>query len=217
MSKRKDRERRKLNGVESEWWRKIARPLLSGDQAEAEAQFLHVLDQARRKDVAKWTPFQLCPNAVDANLSVVAANPDGAPVYVNSRYQVVVYPPVPTPVGRIVHLCFKSHENDAYHDWRDMQRIKNELVGPEYDAVEIYPMESKLADSANQYHLWVLLDAPVPFGFGERLVGEIAAGFGRQRPWEPGERPKDCLTQEQFDAKLREAAEKYGAENIALS
>jgi hypothetical protein len=36
------------------------------------------------------------------------------------------------------------------HDWRDLQRIKNQLVGPECEAVELYPAESRKVDTANQ-------------------------------------------------------------------
>jgi hypothetical protein len=40
--------------------------------------------------------------------------------------------------------------------WADMQRIKNELVGPERVAVEVFPPVSELVDQANIAHLWVL-------------------------------------------------------------
>ena len=55
--------------------------------------------------------------------------------------------------------------------FRDFQRIKNELVGPECEAVELYPAESRLVDTANQYHLWCFAEEErFPFGYTDRLV-----------------------------------------------
>ena len=198
---RKGKETRRLNGAEAKWWRKIVQPLFGGDQEEAEAQFLNTLDLARRKKLPKWTPFVRATTFSQAGKGLRLAEENDAPIYMNSRYQVTVYPPQDTPAGRVQHLCLKSNENDTHHDWRDFQRIKNELVGPEYEAVEVYPAESRLVDTANQYHLWVLLDSPVPFGFGERLVSESASGYSRQRKWPDGERPDDAreITPEELD------------------
>lgn len=44
--------------------------------------------------------------------------------------------------------------------WRDAQRVKNELVGQDRVAVEVYPAQMEVADEANMFHLWVL-----PAGF----------------------------------------------------
>lgn len=72
------------------------------------------------------------------------------------------------------------------HDWRDLQAIKNELVGPEHEAIELYPAESRLVDTANQYHLWVLKDPSqrIPVGWTQRLVmdHDPADTSIRQRP-----------------------------------
>jgi hypothetical protein len=86
--------------------------------------------------------------------------------------------------GRL-HLSIRNLRREAVRDWRDLQRIKNEIAGPEREAVEIYPAESRLVDSSNQYHLWVLPEGErVPIGYEERLVAspEEAAEHGaRQR------------------------------------
>ena len=56
-----------------------------------------------------------------------------------------------------IHLSIRSRENDHLaHDWRDLMRIKNELVGPDREAVEVYPSMNRIHDTANQFHLWVL-------------------------------------------------------------
>jgi len=57
-------------------------------------------------------------------------------------------------------------------DWRHFQRIKNEVVGEQHEACEIYPAESRLVDTANKFHLWVHADPTFsfPFGWQEREV-----------------------------------------------
>lgn len=58
--------------------------------------------------------------------------------------------------GTILHLCLRRHDGQPDISWQDKQRIKNELVGAERVAVEVFPAVSELVDSANLYHLWVL-------------------------------------------------------------
>ncbi len=63
--------------------------------------------------------------------------------------------------------------------WWEMQRIKNELSGPERTAVEVYPPQSEAVDEADMFHIWVL-PGPLPFGIHEaapaaNTPGESAA------------------------------------------
>ena len=99
---------------------------------------------------------------------------------------------------KMVHLSIKRNDRQSIHDWRDLQRIKNELFGPEYEAIELYPAESRLVDEANQYHLWVIADESVkfPFGFADRIVAEKPGLGAVQRPFEPGMKPADADTME---------------------
>lgn len=53
------------------------------------------------------------------------------------------------------HLAIRRTDGQRDIPWRDRQRIKNELVGPECEGVELHPAESRLADMTNTYHLWV--------------------------------------------------------------
>lgn len=71
-----------------------------------------------------------------------------------------------------IHLSIARHDGQAGENWRDFQQIKNELVGSEYEAVELFPAESRLVDTANQYHLWVHADPNFrfPLGFSQRFV-----------------------------------------------
>ena len=50
--------------------------------------------------------------------------------------------------------------------WEHEQAIKNQIFGPEFEAVEVYPKESRLTNEANCYWLWVLKnEEQFPFGF----------------------------------------------------
>lgn len=122
-------------------------------------------------------------------------------VWVNDRYQVHVRTIRQRPDSQwppMKHLSIRRHDRAACHDWRDFQKIKNDLVGPDCEAVELYPREDRLADSANQYHLWALTDGVrFPFGFADRLVsGYDESGMSRQRPWADGDEPADLIASE---------------------
>lgn len=87
--------------------------------------------------------------------------------------------------GRFLHLSIKRNDREPIHDWRDLQRIKTELCGPEAEGVEIYPAESRVVDMANQYHLWVFTKAKLGFGFraGAKMTAEESSKFGsKNRP-----------------------------------
>ena len=66
-----------------------------------------------------------------------------------------------------VQLAVRINEGRTYlRDWRDLQAIKNDLVGEEYWAFETYPAESQLHDTGNLFHLWVLPEGlAVPIGY----------------------------------------------------
>jgi len=99
-------------------------------------------------------------------------------VYLNDEYQVNVNKNYKWGADMEVwHLSIKRLDKEPTHDWRDLQSIKNMIVGEEYEAVELYPAESRLVDSANQYHLWAFIgvvgssDIPtLPIGFTSRYV-----------------------------------------------
>lgn len=111
--------------------------------------------------------------------------------YRDDTYQVNVEE-VPAPFGPengdVIWLSIKRIDREAFHDWRILQEIKNSLVGPENEGFEIYPAESRLVDTANQYHLFVFKDPKVrlPVGYRERLVMDETRRPGqksKQRPF----------------------------------
>lgn len=77
-------------------------------------------------------------------------------------------------VPPMIHLSIRRQDRQPCRDWRDFQRIKNQLAGPEWEAVEVYPAESRLVDMANQYHLWCF-QFSLGIGYDEgRLIGNQA-------------------------------------------
>lgn len=61
-------------------------------------------------------------------------------------------------------LSIMRRDEKPVRKWGDLQRIKNEIMGPEYGAVEVYPPQHNLIDPANIYYLWILPpDFELPF------------------------------------------------------
>jgi hypothetical protein len=58
----------------------------------------------------------------------------------------------------MMHLNIRRIDGAAVFDWRHRQWIKNQLVGDECEAFELYPAESRLVDTSNKYHLWAFVD-----------------------------------------------------------
>lgn len=40
--------------------------------------------------------------------------------------------------------------------WADLQAVKNELMGPDVEAIQFFPAATDVVDIANCYHLWCL-------------------------------------------------------------
>lgn len=74
----------------------------------------------------------------------------GGQHWLNDTYQVEVREHCP---GRdwppMLWLSIKRRDKEWIHDWRELQEIKNQLIGPEHEAVELYPSESRVIDGAN--------------------------------------------------------------------
>lgn len=80
----------------------------------------------------------------------------------NSLYVALVRP-LAVEWGEVHHLAIRTASN-LEPPWRDKQRIKNELFGADYTALEVMPPEDELVDEADMYHMWVLpLAMRLPF------------------------------------------------------
>lgn len=132
----------------------------------------------------------------------VDADP-GERAFESKRYRVLV---IPQP-GGWTWLSIKRLDKAAVHDWRELQRIKTVMCGPEREALELYPAESRLVDTSNQFHLWVM-PAGERFAFGWDDGRVIVDGDDRMIPGKSRQRPlpeymEPTLSPEQADIRGR--------------
>jgi hypothetical protein len=113
-------------------------------------------------------------------------------IWKNDEYQVNVDQDPDHGFGRgvaIWHLSIKRLDKEPVHDWRDLQAIKNAICGEAAEALELYPSEGRIVDTANQYHLWAFmadgerLYPLIPVGWTERMVTDKkeAKAFGAKQ------------------------------------
>jgi len=77
-------------------------------------------------------------------------DPSGhAVIFKDKDYAAAIYDP---DNDGVVDITVQRLDGQPARDWRDLQRIKNELVGAEREAVELYPQESRLMDMSNTTH-----------------------------------------------------------------
>ena len=77
-----------------------------------------------------------------------------------------------TTFGNVEHVTITrkfegSIKTDGSGDfsWAEKQKIKDELFGKNRTAIEVYPSEDRLIDTADVYHLWVFdKNFKLPFG-----------------------------------------------------
>ena len=113
----------------------------------------------------------------------------------------------------ICWLSIKRNDRQPIFDWRDMQYIKNQLVGEECEGCQLFPAESRLVDGANQYHLWVFENKGynLPFGWNERWVTEKAfLPNMQQRPFPDSRKPIDLKACEEKMEALMEDYKRSG-------
>jgi len=75
--------------------------------------------------------------------------------FLNNRYSVQISDSE-TRWGSVVHLWIGRHDKTMPRSWMELQRIKNELVGEDRVAVEVFPEQDQFVNEANMAHLWVL-------------------------------------------------------------
>ena len=86
--------------------------------------------------------------------------------------------------GGMFELSIRRVDRGAARDWRKFQQIKNELIGEQNEAVELFPAEDRLRDAANQFWLYGFNDPTIrfPFGMMGRVVDDgVNVGPSKQR------------------------------------
>lgn len=92
--------------------------------------------------------------------------------------------------GAWARIGIYCENGQPLHDFRDMQRIKNDLVGAEWEGIELFPSESRLVDPSNYY---ILYCAPsIPIGIARRNILNVHNCLAPQRPWHPSDVPADA-------------------------
>jgi hypothetical protein len=152
-----------------------------------------------------WHPMERAPRAVDSQMDELI-----------ERYPAVARVMGPAPevwlggwsdgneyvtsaardqAGHVLVLAIRRVDRKAVHDWRDKQRIKNEIAGPEVEAFEQYPGRARTFDVANVDFMWCLPPGQqIPAGFDERIV------TGQNHPHYPMTRQRPFTDKEQGDA-----------------
>lgn len=133
-------------------------------------------------------------------------------VFANEVYQVMVR----IVSGDWLMLSIRRNDRETIMDWRDMQWIKNQLLGTEIEAVQVFPAESRLVDTSNQYWLFASVDPDFrfPFGFTQRMVTEALRvqvqghGSSQQRPFADHVKPSDLEDMERAGRAMVEQLNK---------
>ncbi len=60
--------------------------------------------------------------------------------------------------------------------WWDVQRIKNEIVGEDATAVEVYPPQSEVVDNEEVFHIWVVPRLPFSLHHRNHAAPEQRSG-----------------------------------------
>ncbi len=146
--------------------------------------------RVRAASISKLTEEGMTPEQATATTDRILADECTGQMAINNRYQVLIRE-LPAKDGwpAMFHLSIRRLDREVIHDWRDLQRIKNELIGPENEAVELYPAESRVLDTANQFHIYCLKQPGVRFPFGylqdasEGIRCADNLGNSKQRPF----------------------------------
>lgn len=91
--------------------------------------------------------------------------------YTNDEY-IVLSRACPEDMNRhkvegMMWLSVKRLDGEPVRNWRHLQEIKNHILGREAEAIELFPAESRKADTVNQYHLFGCAEKAFPIGFNK--------------------------------------------------
>lgn len=126
----------------------------------------------------KWQPMQMIEET------------DGSYTWINELYEARVVK-FGTASGPMLRIGICNRDGSARHDWRDFQKIKNQIAGDEWEAVELYPAESRLIDPSNFYYLWCFQSLPYGIRSERRIAGPDDC-IAPQRGWAAGDEPEHC-------------------------
>ncbi len=71
------------------------------------------------------------------------------------------------PWGWCRHMKVQRLDGKDGISWDDLQKLKDEHLGPDALAVELYPSASRVVNEANIRHLWEVPEQVLPIGFSQ--------------------------------------------------
>ncbi len=110
--------------------------------------------EAKRRRTGEWGAWEQVANPLFGRR-------DGWLGQVKIAHRNKVFSVLDRDAGAARHLAIASL-SERRPTWYEMQRIKDEIAGPEATGVEVYPPADELVDGAHMFHLWVLPE-PLPF------------------------------------------------------
>jgi len=125
-------------------------------------------------DIPKWEEIAAMTGCTEEQAKGRVNWMKGQKVFANNLYQVNIdY----LPGGR-AHVMIRRLDRQAIHNWQHFQEIKNQILGPECEAVELYPKESMLVDARHHYHLWAFTSPQRSFNIGFDIGRQVAGEAG---------------------------------------
>jgi hypothetical protein len=76
---------------------------------------------------------------------------------VNDFYRVLI-----AKTDKYIHLRIRRIDDKPITSFQDMQDIKNEFIGKERAAIQVYPKESDYINNTNSYHLFSWDNMEIP-------------------------------------------------------
>jgi hypothetical protein len=107
-----------------------------------------------KKTTSLWTEFeQVYPMGYDDKPIELA---EGESWWRNSFYLVFRKELQPEEgIEGPVRLSIRRNDGKAIREWKHLQRVKNEVVGAEREAVEIFPPQTMVVSMNHEHHLFV--------------------------------------------------------------
>lgn len=78
-----------------------------------------------------------------------------------------------------VRLSIRRNDGKAIREWKHLQRVKNEVVGEEREAAEIFPPQSMVSSMDHEHHLFVTpVGVTSIYVYEEKVRAEGLHGYG---------------------------------------
>jgi hypothetical protein len=113
--------------------------------------------QGRRLQAKEWNEFKdVTTEAIQKHLTLNPFSPFRPDsVFQNNKYIVQVFKNRLRNEKYYTKVMVRRSDAEPVYSWQDLFRIKNEIFGPEIEAIQFMPKVSELVDDANLYWFWI--------------------------------------------------------------